>query len=155
MLRVPAWSESGGTLTMEGESRPAPVGWARAEAVRVGDEVVLDLPMSPRVVSPAPRIDALRGQVAVERGPLVLCLERSAEANHSAEELRVAGDPIDTEDGVILPMVPVRFDDEPWPFGAPAERPLGEHVMVPLIPYHEWGNRGPSTMRVWMPVAGA
>jgi DUF1680 family protein len=24
-------------------------------------------------------------------------------------------------------------------------------VDVPLIPYHDWANRGPSTMRVWLP----
>ncbi|TQK18616.1 hypothetical protein FBY40_1104 [Microbacterium sp. SLBN-154] len=153
VLRVPAWAESGATLTAHGTSRPVAVGWARAESLRVGDKVVLDLPMAPRVVSPDPRIDALRGQVAVERGPLVLCLERSADADYSAEELRVAGDPIDTEEGVMLPMVPVGFDDKPWPFGAPAARPLGEQITVPLIPYHRWGNHGPSTMRVWMPLA--
>ncbi|WJL97329.1 glycoside hydrolase family 127 protein [Microbacterium sp. ET2] len=154
VLRVPAWAESGAVLTVRGESSPVSVGWARAESVRVGDEVVLDLPMAPRVVTPDPRIDALRGQVAVERGPLVLCLERSADADYSAEELRVAGDPLDSDEGVILPMVPVGFDDEPWPFGARTATALGETVMVPLIPYHQWGNHGPSTMRVWMPVAG-
>ncbi|WP_416380804.1 hypothetical protein [Georgenia sp. H159] len=24
---------------------------------------------------------------------------------------------------------------------------------MPLVAYHRWGNRGPSTMRVWMPEA--
>jgi len=24
--------------------------------------------------------------------------------------------------------------------------------LVPLVPYASWANRGPSTMRVWMPV---
>ena len=24
-------------------------------------------------------------------------------------------------------------------------------VEVPLVPYHEWAERGPSTMRVWIP----
>jgi uncharacterized protein len=22
---------------------------------------------------------------------------------------------------------------------------------VPLVPYHDWAERGPSTMRVWLP----
>jgi hypothetical protein len=26
-------------------------------------------------------------------------------------------------------------------------------VEVPLVPYHDWANRGPSTMRVWLPVS--
>lgn len=29
----------------------------------------------------------------------------------------------------------------------------GAAVEVPLVPYHSWGNRGPSTMRVWIPTA--
>ena len=41
----------------------------------VGDEVTLTLPMAPRWTRPDPRIDAVRGCVAVERGPLVLCAE--------------------------------------------------------------------------------
>ena len=40
-----------------------------------GDVVELRLPMAPRVSSPDPRIDAVRGCVVVERGPEVLALE--------------------------------------------------------------------------------
>jgi DUF1680 family protein len=40
-----------------------------------------------------------------------------------------------------------------WPYAdRPAEAGAGEPRAVPLVPYHAWGNRGPSTMRVWMPV---
>jgi hypothetical protein len=45
------------------------------------------------------------------------------------------------------------FEDQPWPSG-PVQAGSAE-VMVPLTPYHDWANRGPSTMRVWMPVLGA
>ena len=27
-----------------------------------------------------------------------------------------------------------------------------EWVELPLLPYHAWATRGPSTMRVWLPV---
>ena len=37
--------------------------------------LVLDLDLSPRVTAPDPRIDAIRGTVAFERGPLVSCIE--------------------------------------------------------------------------------
>ena len=29
----------------------------------------------------------------------------------------------------------------------------GERVRVRLIPYHQWANRGPATMRTWLPVS--
>jgi uncharacterized protein len=44
--------------------------------------------------------------------------------------------------------------ERPWPYG-----PLGgaaggpaTPVEVALTAYHDWANRGPSTMRVWLPV---
>ena len=45
------------------------------EAFQPGDVVELALPMEPRFTVADPRIDAVRGCVAVERGPEVLCLE--------------------------------------------------------------------------------
>ncbi|MFI6316244.1 hypothetical protein ACIBG8_01925 [Nonomuraea sp. NPDC050556] len=29
----------------------------------------------------------------------------------------------------------------------------GSEVTLRLVPYHRWGNRGPATMRVWLPRA--
>jgi uncharacterized protein len=150
-LRVPGWAEIGARVVVADTATTVAPGWARAD-VRAGDTVVLELPVEPRVVRPDPRIDALRGQIAVERGPLVLCLERDAADALGAEDLRVAGAPRDVDGGVVIPMVPTAFDDRAWPFdGAVAERPLGAATDIPLIAYHRWGNHGPSTMRVWMP----
>ena len=55
-----------------------------------GDVVTLSLPMPARFTWPDPRIDAVRGQVAVERGPLVHCLE-SADLGADVEEAAVDG----------------------------------------------------------------
>jgi DUF1680 family protein len=152
-LRVPAWAGAS-RLVIGGESQRVEHGWARTDAMHAGDELVLELPLHARITHPDPRIDALRGQVAVERGPLVLCLERQAEDVHPADALRVAGEPLDNPDGVRLPMIAVAFEDPEWPFGErPSEQATTDPIVVPLIPYHRWGNRGPSTMRVWMPVA--
>jgi len=43
--------------------------WAPGEVIKI------DLPMEPRWVRPDPRVDAVRGCVAVERGPVVYCAE--------------------------------------------------------------------------------
>src|SRR5665647_3794397 len=50
-------------------------GWAQVSALAMGESWVLTIPVEPRLSWPDPRIDAVRGTVAVERGPLVLCLE--------------------------------------------------------------------------------
>ncbi|MNU02028.1 hypothetical protein D3C72_2456110 [compost metagenome] len=50
--------------------------------------------------------------------------------------------------------MPYGESDAGWPYG---ERRDGvgaaASVEVPLVPYHEWAERGPSTMRVWIPAA--
>ena len=89
---------------------------------------------------PDPRVDAVRGCVAVERGPEVFCLESvdldGAELAELSVDLGVP--PHETASGVAVSVRRLVGDDA-----------VGE---VPLIPYHSWAERGPSTMRVWLPV---
>src|SRR6185312_822901 len=74
-LRVPAWA-AGATLTENGATRPVSPGLVRvARRFTPGETLALDLPVRPRWTFPDPRIDAVRGCVAVESGPLVMCAE--------------------------------------------------------------------------------
>lgn len=156
-LRVPAWAGDGAELIFEGAAQQVPLGWARApRSLRAGDSVVLSLPVRTRVRRADERIDALRGQVAFERGPLVMCVERGAEDSHGVDALRVVGPPRDDDGLAWVPVRAVSYSENPWPYGSGAEltpAPTGEEFEVVLTPYHRWGNRGPSTMRVWMPTA--
>ena len=52
---------------------------------------------------------------------------------------------------VTVTRVPVV--DARWPYGEAVEGTDASTAEVPLVPYHEWAERGPSTMRVWIPVA--
>ena len=45
-----------------------------------------------------------------------------------------------------------RPDDGPWPYAVDEEGVAGIAAEVPLVEYHDWANRGPSTMRVWVPL---
>ena len=75
-LRIPAWARG---ATIDGES-VAPGSYAGlTRRWTTGDLVELDLDVAPRLTAPNPRIDAVRGCLAIERGPLVYCLE---EADH-------------------------------------------------------------------------
>ena len=42
-------------------------------------------------------------------------------------------------------------EGRPWPY-PPYDAPpaAGDRTDI-LVPYHSWANRGPSTMRVWLP----
>jgi DUF1680 family protein len=159
-LRVPAWAT--GARVDGAEVSPGVAAVRRA--FRAGDVVELVLPMTPRLTHPDPRIDAVRGCVAVERGPEVLCLESVDLSAASAGQVTdVAGIRLDTSvppvelDGVVTvrmrALVPA---DTPWPYGTAAADTAGSGTGfdVRLVPYRDWADRGPSTMRVWLPAAG-
>ncbi|WP_297101918.1 glycoside hydrolase family 127 protein [Tessaracoccus sp.] len=154
-LRIPAWADGAELRDPDGVvTRVAP---GRAEvrrAFRAGDEVVLDLPVAPRVTFPDPRIDAVRGCVAIERGPEVLALESvDLPGDGDVADIAVAGEPVEHGGRVWMKARELDSRAAAWPYASTepgAARDVGE---VALVPYHSWANRGPSTMRVWLPVA--
>jgi len=157
-LRVPAWATAGASLEVEGERRSVQPGEVEVtRSFAVGDVLELDLPVRARWTWADPRIDAARGQVAVERGPIVMCLE-STDLGHDVEDVRVLVDdePLERDGEVLVPVLtmPAAADDWPYrdrPSGSLAE---GRPRLVALTPYHRWASRGPCTMRVWLPVHG-
>lgn len=152
-LRVPGWA-TGATL----DSRPVGPGWATVRRVfAAGDVVTLLLPVRPRLTWPDPRIDAVRGCVAAERGPEVLCAE-SVDLPPGVPLDALFLNPSDglaERDGVVTASFRVApAPDHAWPFldDAPAPETTAT-IDVPLRPYHSWAGRGPSTMRVWLPTS--
>lgn len=155
-LRVPAWARNGALLQVNGTpSEVTPGTVAIRQVFSVGDEIVLTLPVEARWTTPDPRIDALRGQLAVERGPIVMCLESTDVPNaDSVDELRATGELHDIDGVVSIGIRRMVVPDHAWPFGVAAPDISSETDSVELLPYHSWANRGPSTMRVWLPVEG-
>ena len=135
---------------------------------QVGDRLTLTLPVDPRLTAADPRVDAARGCVAIERGPLVYCLESvdhpgqrlddvvlGVDAFASATDVAAAGLP----EQIIAVRVPgtVRTHDRSswWPYatvGSTDTRPTGR-LELTAIPYFAWGNRGSGAMRIWIPTA--
>jgi DUF1680 family protein len=165
-LRIPGWAE-GATLRVNGG--PAQDGLAANSYHEVrrtwnaGDVVELILPMPARLVQAHPLVEEARAQVAVQRGPLVYCLE-SSDLPRDVAVLDVAL-PANIElkprfDANLLGGVTVlegqaeSVREAAW--GKQLYRELTPAVRntftLRLIPYHTWGNRGPSEMTVWLPV---
>ncbi|WP_203453501.1 glycoside hydrolase family 127 protein [Jiangella aurantiaca] len=158
-VRVPAWAADGAALIEpDGTRRPVGPGVASVTAAfAIGDEVRLELPLEPHWVRPDPRIDALRGTVAAERGPLVLCAESAdLPAGRDVDAVRVdPAAPLSPDgDGSVLAVGALAsVDDGSWPYAADAGTDAATTpARIRLVPYHSWAARGPSTMRVWLPV---
>lgn len=153
-LRVPSWAE-GATVERAGVTTEVSPGITRVEAAYVaGDTVTLRLPVAPRFTFPDERVDAIRGTVAVERGPEVYCLE-SVDLAPGADIASVVVDasepPHDAGDTVTVTASINPPADDSWPYGTqPHTRDPQPATRVSLVPYHSWANRGPAAMRVWL-----
>jgi hypothetical protein len=164
-LRIPAWATNATV-----DSEPVPAG----EYVRLtrrwsaGDTVRLSFDVSPRLTAPHPRVDAIRGCLAIERGPLVYCLEHADLPDAVAlDDVRIDPRPGVADAGTAatglegMPAVALQADVRP-PAGWDGEEyrdltALGGHadgggsLTVLAVPYFAWGNRGCAPMRVWIP----
>ncbi|MEU5736548.1 MULTISPECIES: hypothetical protein [Streptomyces] len=131
----------------------------------------LHLDLTPRLTLPHPRIDAVRGCAAVERGPLVYCFEQTDQQDGvPVDELALFRDAVFEEvphsdlEGVG-PSVTLRTRAAAVTGGHEAGLPYrtagGPHaadtdapVTATAVPYFQWDNRGDGAMRVWVPLLG-
>jgi DUF1680 family protein len=150
-LRVPAWA-SGATL----DGLPISRGLVQLRRrFTAGQVLQLRLPVQPRLVAADDRIDAVRGTAAVERGPVVYCLESvDVPPDVPFDALRLDPDtvPVDADGTVVVTCRPAAAADHDWPYRPAAPPADAAPVRIPLRPYHRWARRGPSTMRVWIPL---
>ena len=143
------------SLAVNGEAFEAPVvdGFALLERRwKPGDMVELDLPMPIRRVLAHEAIEPDRGRVAVERGPLVYCIE-GADHDGTVREVWLPQEAelsaVHAED--LLGGISVLTGE------ACAERRLEDGTVatqakaITLIPYYAWCHRGANEMLVWIP----
>jgi DUF1680 family protein len=167
-VRVPGWSR---------ESRVSVAG-KPVEGVRAGEyvpirrqwsgetPVELAFDMTPRMVMANPAVEQDTGKVAMERGPIVFCMEgldqtKGTDAKTfplymAKREGAVRGEyKTDVLDGVmVLTHEGSRRAESVDALYAPALAETGkvEAAELKLIPYYAWDNREESSMQVWVPV---
>ncbi|KAA0215577.1 MAG: glycoside hydrolase family 127 protein [Leptolyngbya sp. PLA3] len=144
-------------LTVNGEpapSRPDEHGYIALDREwRQGDTVQLILPMPVRRVLSNDRVEANRGRVALERGPLVYCVEFADTPAARTHDLVLPDDAqisIEQRPDLLGGVTTLNFtarsvravDDD----GHLSEVP----VAVAAIPYNVWSHRGRGEMDVWL-----
>ena len=151
-LRIPGWCSSY-SVSMEHENVD---GYARIRREWTpGDTVVLELALDARRVTAHPHVDAVRGCVALMRGPLVYCIEHAdLPPDVVLEDVRLDRSAPLTVDGRTLRTTGHVIDSASTPlYGADGETFRGGEVAVTAVPYFKWGNRGGGPMRIWIPVS--
>ena len=105
---------------------------------QTGDVVVLDLPMTVQRVLSHEAVEANRGLVALERGPILYCVE-STDNTSSIDAVTVADDTdftVTHQPDLLHGVNTVQWDSQ-------------GHT-VTAIPYYSWAHRGNSQMAVWL-----
>jgi DUF1680 family protein len=151
-LRIPEWCDKGAILKVNGEQMdhlPQNNGYAPVRVVwKAGDTIELNLPMPVRRVKAHPKVEANKGRIALQRGPVVYCLEavdNGGRVSHLSlppdSELITAHRP-DLLGGVtvIKGKALARQQDS-------GTRP----VEFTAVPYHAWDHRDAGEMAVWLP----
>ncbi len=113
-----------------------------------GDIIELTLPMPVRKVQAKHAVEADRGLVALQRGPLVYCIEHPDVPGGRVDRLVISDDlelsanfKPDLLGGItVLSGVSLSLDD-------------GGQTSLPFtaIPYYAWAHRGKGQMAVWLP----
>jgi len=111
--------------------------WGSGDVVEINFEMPIQLPI--QFQHAHPKVKGHQGKVAITRGPLVYCLESVDNPNVDIFSIAIDKSSIDsvfdrTALGGITKII--------------GRTKTGEPII--FIPYHLWGNRGESTMTVWV-----
>jgi DUF1680 family protein len=165
-LRIPAWSQNS-SVQLNGSTTPARPGQylALRRTWKPGDQFTLHLDMTPHLIAANPRISEDSGKVAVQRGPLIYCLEQP-DQSAKIPDLSLTNAATDFQiefrrdlfGGVtVLKHHGAAYDHptdrEPLyqTLDQASHRKLSPTLLT-FIPYYAWANREPSAMEVWVPL---
>ena len=117
-----------------------------------GDKVQIHFDMEPRTVHANNKVEADRGMISVERGPLVYCAE------HPDNNFDIMGALVNQEPKFTLgkgeiagtPVLTLNTDAQTLNFNKQGKLETTDHTLK-LIPYYAWCHRGSGKMRVWLP----
>lgn len=145
LLRVPGWCRSwrvkvnGKTAAFE--DIKIDKGYIVLERTWApGDAVEYTMEMAVQVVRARPEVEADRGRIAFQRGPLVYCVEQEDNAHLAYDQFS------------IRPDISFAAEHRPDCLGGvtvlAGTDPSGARCT--LIPYYAWDNRSPGFMQVWV-----
>lgn len=120
---------------------------------RKGDAVTVDFPMEPRRVLCDERVVQNKGKAAIQRGPLVYCIEWPDVEGGNVLNLMIDKDaPLTTEfeDDLLSGVAIIKGEAKEIRNGENGEVESTTRQFV-AIPYYAWAHRGKGPMAVWIP----
>lgn len=138
-LRIPGWCQNY-TLSVNGEQLDAPQekGYAVINDWQSGDVITLDMDMPVEVVAADPLVKENLGKRAIQRGPLVYCMEEVDNPSHFDQTELNSNSVFQTSFNSNLLN------------GVEIIQANNGQQSTTFIPYYAWDNRKPGKMKVWV-----
>jgi uncharacterized protein len=155
-LRVPGWCDDEPAVTVNGEKQAvkADKGYLHiARTWKSGDVVKLSLPMPVRRVYADPHVKADEGRVALQRGPVVYCLE-GVDNDGAVRNLvlpKAAKFTTDLDKDLLGGVVVIKGEAQAVTGVDDDDKPVVKPTSFVAVPYCTWDNRKPGPMVVWLP----
>ena len=141
-MRIPLWCEKYAVQVNGKEVEPEiKQGYAVLPGKwKAGDSVTLTMDMPVRLVAADPRVKADEGQRAIQRGPMVYCVE-SVDNDIDFESISI-------DENTTFKTT---FKEDLLGGVATITAGTGDNRLL-LIPYYSWDNREAGEMKVWIPL---
>lgn len=161
-FRIPGWARSF-SLKVNGEEAHTQVSKGYAYVTRTwnqGDEIHLEIPMEIERMVAHPNVKANAGKIALQRGPVVYCLEQVDNGENLAS-IEINGDSLIEErfeeellNGVMVLSGKAKrtevTSDVSQALYMRTEDVNTSETTFTAIPYYAWANRGEGEMTVWV-----
>lgn len=159
-LRIPGWCQTP-SATVNGEQLELAAimdrGYATVNRLwQSGDKITLDFPMPVIRLAAHPQVRENAGRVALQRGPLVYCLEEADNGPVLTDivlplepEFQTTFDPELLGGVVTIEAEAYRSADDDQRLYRPFSAALRK-VRIKAIPYYAWNNRRVGEMLVWI-----
>jgi len=121
---------------------------------RKGDRVVVDLPMPVEKVVANEQVKADRGRFALQKGPIIYCLEGVDHKDSMVQSIVVdKKEAVGSvyEDGLLRGVTVLTTEGYEAARGPKSSEIVTSPEAVKAIPYYSWNNRGTGEMEVWIP----
>ncbi|MCE7862412.1 MAG: glycoside hydrolase family 127 protein [Bacteroidetes bacterium CHB5] len=171
-LRIPGWlkgeavpgdlfmfeNKNPGAFTILVNGKPAPYQMENGYAAitrewKKGDVIELNFPMEVKRLTSRTEVKQNEGRVALQRGPLVYCVEGADNGGHAWNFILPDNAKFTTQhkNELLEGVTVIEFTAPTFQISPDGQSINTEARKITAIPYYAWCNRGQNEMQVWLP----
>lgn len=118
-----------------------------------GDKISFDLPMEVKRVTARPEVKAANNRVALQRGPIIYCVEGTDNEGKAWHFVLPDNEPVKAafDKNMLGGIMTLQFNAPSVKISADGLNVSTSKQNITAIPYFSWCNRGQTPMQVWLP----